>query len=60
MNAKHIYTFLIIVGVVVFLTGAINFLQEEGFKPIPLAGGFILIVAGVNGLKKSNKKNSRQ
>lgn len=60
MSSKRIYTFLIIIGAVIVLTGVIDLLQGDGFKAIPIAGGFILILAGMSGLKKSNKENSKK
>ena len=60
MNSKRIYTFLIIVGAVIILTGVINLLQGDGFNAIPFAGGLIIILAGMNGLKRSNKENSKK
>lgn len=59
MNLKRIYIFLIIVGAVIVLTSVIDFLQGNGFNAIPFGGGFIIIAAGMNLLRKLNKKNSK-
>ena len=60
MNSKRIYTFLIIVGAVIVLTGVIDLLQGDGYKAIPIAGGLIITLAGMSGLRKSNKEHSEK
>ncbi len=60
MSSKRIYTFLIIIGAVIVLTGVIDLLQGDGFNAIPFAGGLIITLAGMSGLNKLNKENSEK